>query len=118
MIRKTFLCAAILCLGLAAFAQDGKRSAKVKGYLIDNMCATGYEETAKGHPTACAKMDKCEKSGFSVVAGERTFKLDAKGNELVVEIVRTTKTRKGIVVQVEGTLDGDTLHVDSVSEVF
>ncbi len=118
MIRKTFLLAAVLCLGLAAVAQDSKRPAKIKGYLIDQMCSTGDETMAKGHPTACARMEKCEKSGFVVVEGEKTYKLDAKGNELAVEILKATKTQRGGMVEVEGTLDGDTIHADTVNEVF
>ena len=118
MIRKTILCAAALCLGLAAFAQDAKKPTKVRGFLIDNMCVTEDEEMAKGHPTACAKMDKCEKSGFAVVQGEKAYKLDAKGNERAAELVKSTKTQKGMVVEVEGTLEGDVLHADTINEVF
>ena len=118
MIRKTFIFAIVMCLGVAAYAQDAKKAAKVTGYLIDNMCASDEEDMAKGHPTACAKMDKCEKSGFAVVSKDKSYKLDAEGNKKASEIIKSTKTQKGVRVEVEGTLDGDTLHVDNITEVF
>ena len=117
MIRKTFLLAIVLCLGLSAFAQEAAKPTKIKGYLVDNMCASGDEAMDKGHPTACAKMDKCAKSGFAVVLGDKSYKLDEKGNELALEVVKSTKTEKGLKVEVEGTLEGDTLHATTVAEV-
>ncbi|HYG81094.1 MAG TPA: hypothetical protein VD861_11935 [Pyrinomonadaceae bacterium] len=114
MIRKASLVAVAVALtAVFAFAQEAeKKSVKVTGYVIDSMCAAmhGSEEEAQKHPNACALMPACEKSGFAVVAGDKTYKLDEQGNKLAAEALKAAKTKKGLKVEVEGTLDGDTLH--------
>ncbi|HEX8282480.1 MAG TPA: hypothetical protein VF588_03960 [Pyrinomonadaceae bacterium] len=120
MFRKVSLVAAVLALAASfAFAQEAeKKAVKVTGYVIDNMCAEmhGSEAEAKNHPNACALMEACQKSGFAVVSGEKTYKLDEQGNKLAAEALKAAKTRKGLKVDVEGTLDGDTLHATSLAE--
>ena len=119
MIRKISLLGVILALAAAlAYAQGDKKTVKVTGYVIDNMCAGMHstEEEAQKHPNACALMDKCEKSGFAVIAGEKTYKLDAEGNKLAAEALKAARTKKGLKVDVEGTLEGETLHVAKLAE--
>ena len=113
MIRKVSLVAAAVALAAVfAYAQGEQKAVKVTGYVIDNMCAGmhGTEEEAQKHPNACALMPSCEKSGFAVVAGDKTYRLDEQGNKLAAEAVKAAKTKKGLKVEVEGTLEGDTLH--------
>src|ERR687886_1017208 len=120
MIRKISLLGLALALTtLFAYAQDEKKTVKVTGYVIDNMCAEmhGTEEEASHHPNACALMESCQKSGFAVVSGEKTYKLDEQGNKLAAEALKAAKTKKGLKVDVEGTLEGDTLHASKLSEV-
>ena len=119
MIRKISLVAAAVALAAVfAYAQGEQKTLKVTGYVIDNMCAGmhGTEEEAQKHPNGCALMESCKKSGFVVVAGEKTYKLDGQGNKLAVEALEAAKTKKGLKVDVEGTLDGDTLHVAKLEE--
>ena len=120
MIRKVSLVAAVVALAVSfAFAQgDEKKTLKVTGYVVDNMCAGMHstEEEAQKHPNACALMEACQKSGFAIVAGEKTYKLDEQGNKLAAEALKAAKTRKGLKVEVEGTLEGDTLHATSLAE--
>ena len=120
MIRKISLLGLALALTAAfAYAQDEKKSVKVTGYVVDNMCAGmhGTEDEAKNHPNACALMPKCEKSGYAVVSGDKSYKLDDNGNKLAEQVLKSTHTKKGLKVEVEGTLDGDTLHADTLTEV-
>jgi hypothetical protein len=120
MIRKISLLGVILALAAAlAYAQGEKMTVKVTGYVIDNMCAGTHstEDEAKDHTISCALMPSCEKSGFSVVSGDKTYKLDDHGNKLAEQTLKTTHTKKGLKVEVEGTLDGDTLHADKLTEV-
>ena len=121
MIRKVSLVAVAVALAAVfAFAQEGeKKTVKLTGYVIDNMCAAmhGSEAEAKNHPNACALMPACEKSGFSVVAGDKTYKLDEQGNKLAAEALKAAKTKKGLKVEVEGTVEGDTLHAAKLAEV-
>ena len=121
MFRKVSLVAAAVALAASfALAQEAeKKPLKVTGYVIDNMCAGGIHgsaEEAEKHPNACALMPACEKSGFAVVAGEKTYKLDEQGNKLAAEALKAAKTRKGLKVDVEGTLEGETLHATSLAE--
>jgi len=120
MIRKISLLGVALALAAAlAYAQGDKKTVKVTGYVIDNMCAGMHssEDEAKDHSTSCALMPKCERSGFAVVSGDKSYKLDDNGNKLAEQVLKSTHTKKGVKVEVEGTLDGDTLHADKVTEV-
>jgi len=119
MFRKVSLVAAAVALAAAfAYAQGEQKTLKVTGYVIDNMCAEmhGTEEQAQKHPNGCALMESCQKSGFAVVSGEKTYKLDAEGNKLAAEALNAAKAKKGLKVDVEGTLEGDTLHVAKLAE--
>ena len=119
MFRKVSLVAAAVALAAAfAYAQGEQKSVKVTGYLLDNMYAGmhGTEEEAQRHPNGCALMENCKKSGYAVISGEKTYKLDEQGNKLVVEALEAAKTKKGLKVDVEGTLEGDTLHVATLTE--
>ncbi|HVF42293.1 MAG TPA: hypothetical protein VM936_04745 [Pyrinomonadaceae bacterium] len=118
MFGKVSLVAVVVALAAVfAFAQEGeKKSVKVSGYIVDNMCAEmhGSEAEAKNHPNACSLMEACEKSGFAVVSGDTKYKLDAAGNKLAAEALKGAKQKKGLKVDVQGTLEGDTLHADKL----
>jgi hypothetical protein len=120
MIRKVSLVAAVIAMAAVfAYAQGEQKTVKVTGYVIDNMCASGMhgtEEEAQKHPNGCALMESCQKSGFAVVAGEKTYKLDEQGNKLAAGALEAAKTKKGLKVDVEGTVEGDTLHVAKLAE--
>ncbi|MDQ1524333.1 MAG: hypothetical protein QOG00_1612 [Pyrinomonadaceae bacterium] len=124
MTRKIFaLSLLVLMAGVLAFAQEAKQPLKLTGYLIDNMCAgaegegDGVEETAKGHPTACALMPACSATGYSLVVEKKIYKLDEAGNKAALAVLKATKAKKGLRVEVEGTLDGNNLRATKVSEV-
>jgi type 1 fimbria pilin len=117
MFRKVSLAAvAVVLAAVFALAQSESKTVKVTGYIVDNMCAEmhGTEAEAKNHPNACALMPACEKSGFAVVSGDKKYKLDEQGNKLAADALKGAKTKKGLKVDVEGTLDGDTLHADKL----
>src|SRR2546423_1094688 len=120
MIRKFSLVAAAVALAAVfAYAQTENKSVKGTGYAIDNMCAGAHadEGEAKEHTTSCARRRRARKSAFAVVAGDKSYKLDAQGNKLAADLLRHTHTRRGVKVEVEGTLEGDTLHADKLAEV-
>jgi hypothetical protein len=119
MMRKLFPVALAVSLAAAfAFAQAQKKEVKLTGFVLDNMCASehGNEAEAKEHETSCALMEHCAKSGYAVVSKDAVYKLDARGNELVHALLKDTKTKKGLAVNVEGALEGDLLHVDKLEE--
>ena len=117
MMRKTLLTALVLMFAATAFAfAQEKKMAKINGFLVDNMCAS-TDADAKKHKTSCSLMEACVKSGYAVVSKDIVYKLDEKGNELALAILKETKTERGVAVTVEGTLADGVLHVDSISEV-
>ena len=122
MMRKIFpLIVVLAVMAGALMAQD--KSVTLTGYLIDNSCAANHEKDktfatwVKTHGTSCAMMESCEKSGYAVFAGDKLYKLDDKGNESAEALLKSTKSKKGLKVSAEGTVDGDTLKVTKMTEV-
>lgn len=121
MLRRSLVAVMVLVVGGAALAAGEGKEVKLNGYVIDNMCASAHPndlaDTAKGHPTACATMPNCMKSGYSVVADGTQYKLDEEGNKKVVGLLKGGKSKKGLAVVVEGTVEGDTLKVKKIALV-
>jgi type 1 fimbria pilin len=122
MARKAFVISVVLLFAAIAFAA-GSDTIKLKGYVIDNACSARAKsengvEKVKAHSIKCAQMANCAKSGYAVVTDEgKLYKLDDAGNAKVADILKATKVDKGLQVEVEGTVDGDTLKVKTISEV-
>jgi hypothetical protein len=120
-MKKIFAIGIILLMASIALALEGK-DVKLTGYVIDNACSArasgeGGADKVKAHATKCALMPPCAKSGYAVYADGKLYKLDEAGNKQVAEILKSTKTEKGVSVSVEGTLDGETLHATKIEEV-
>src|SRR5712692_905956 len=119
MIRKISVLT-ILVLTAAVLYAQGNKPVTITGNLIDNACADSAKDIdtrAKNHSTSCALMDACETSGYAVYADHKLYKLDDKGNSSAVDLLKNTKTQKGVRVAVEGTVEGDTIHVTKLTEV-
>jgi len=121
MNRKLLL--VILSLAFAAMLHAQNSTAiKVSGYLIDNACADSAKgelsARAKGHSVSCALMDSCEKSGYSVVTEDnKRYKLNEKGEGMAAELLKNTKSTKGVKVALEGNSNGDVVDVTKLTEV-
>ncbi len=119
MIRKVFALTIVALMAGVLFAQE--KTVTITGNLIDNACAESAKDLgtrAKNHSTSCAMMDGCEKSGYAVYASDnKLYKLDEKGNDSAADLLRNTKTKKGVKVSVEGTVEGNTIHVTKLTEV-
>ena len=123
MIRKLFAIGVVITVAVVLYAQ-GNQSVKLNGYLIDNACANArakdkdFAEKVKNHKTSCALMPNCAGSGFAVLSSEgKLYKLDDAGNKSAEELLKNTETKMGVMVAVEGTVEGDTLHVTKLTEV-
>jgi len=122
MIRKVFPLVVVLALMAGALIAQEK-SVTLTGYLIDNACAASHASDktfatwVKTHGTSCASMESCEKSGYAVFADDKLYKLDEAGNTSAAELLKNTKSKKGLHVKVEGTVDGDTVKVTKLTEV-
>ena len=120
MNRK--LLVVILSLAFAAMLYAQSSTAiKVSGYLIDNACAGSAKgdlaTRAKGHTVSCALMDSCEKSGYSVVTDDnKRYKLNEKGEGMAAELLKNTKSTKGVKVALEGNYNGDVVDVAKLTE--
>jgi type 1 fimbria pilin len=122
MTRKLFALGLILMVAFVLYAQ-GDKSIKITGNLIDNACSAahvkdaGFAERANKHKTSCALMPSCEGSGYAVYSEGKLYKLDEAGNKSAADLLKDTETKMGVMVAVEGTVDGDTVHVTKITEV-
>ena len=121
-MNRKFLAITLLLAFAAVLYAQGNKSVKINGYLIDNACAESAKDLgtrAKGHSTSCAIMEACATSGYAVYADDnKLYKLDDAGNTSAGALLKSTKTKKGVKVAVEGTVDGDTIKVTKLTEVM
>ena len=115
---KKSLLAVIVALGLAA-ALSGQSDQKINGWLVDSVCA-GHHATEPGyaanHDKKCNLMDVCVKSGYSVItADQKVYKLDQKGAEQALALLKATDKDKDWKVVVTGTVDGQNIAVTSIA---
>jgi hypothetical protein len=121
MNRKLLVVILSLAFTAMLYAQNSK-AIKVTGFLIDNACADSAKgelgTRAKGHSVSCALMDGCEKSGYSVVTEDNTrYKLNDKGEGMAAELLKNTKSTKGVKVALEGNYNGSEVDVTKLAEV-
>ena len=122
MTRKFLALTAILAFLIVLRAQTPK-TVTLNGYIIDNACAGGMAkkatlgESVKTHKTSCALMPPCVTSGYAVYTAEgKLYKFDKAGNDQAEALLKDTETKAGVKVEVEGTLDGDTIKVTKLAE--
>jgi hypothetical protein len=119
MLKSFVLTLVVVIAAVAVVAAKGK-DVKLTGYIVDNACAAKMSkdgDKAKGHPKACAQMQGCIDSGHQIYADGKWYKFDKASESKVADVVKNEKSDKGLQVTVEGSLDGDTITVKSISEV-
>ncbi|MGO4882029.1 MAG: hypothetical protein ACLP59_14545 [Bryobacteraceae bacterium] len=80
------------------------------GTLVDVMCKN---KDLASHTTKCAL--SCSKSGYGLVLADGKFvKFDESGNAKALAALKATKKEKDLKAKVTGTLDGDTVQVETV----
>lgn len=103
------LAVSFLVVALAGAALAGEW----QGHLMDAMCAAKLKDKAAGHKAKCAL--SCAKSGFGLVTAEGKFiKFDEGGNAKAQEALKATSKEQDLTVRVTGTLDGETIQVESL----
>ncbi len=122
MLKKLFVCSLVSLLLIGVFA-SAQSPIKLKGYLIDMMCANAYADEpnalaeAKKHPKECSLMPQCKKDGYAVMTEDGTiYKLDKVGNKKAAEILDKTTTEEGLVVAFEADIKGKVLYVKTMAE--
>lgn len=81
--------------------------------LVDTMCSLKVKADPDKHTRECAL--QCAKGGYGVFTADGTYlKLDAKGNEQVVTLLKASKNADKLRVNVTGTRNGETIAVSSI----
>ena len=123
MNRKLFVISILIAVAAAAVLYAQKKEVKLTGNLIDNACSShhvndkDFGDRVANHTTSCALMAACKGSGYAVYAESKLYKLDDAGSKLAQGVLEDSKTEKGVRAAVEGTLEGDTIHVTKLTEV-
>jgi hypothetical protein len=101
MTKKLLLTAAIF-LAVSSASAFGE---EFKGTISDSMCAAKHVNASKDD-MACAQ--KCVKGGSAavLVIGDKVYKIDNQ---------ESVKDHIGHKVNVMGTMNGDTIHIDKVT---
>jgi hypothetical protein len=111
MKRVVLLAAVALMLPAFAAAEDWSGVS-----IVDVQCSAKAKQNADAHTRDCALM--CAKSGFGIVDKSGNFlKFDAKGNQEAQKLLENSSKKDHLRVNVTGTKDGDTIHVQSLSMV-
>ncbi len=124
-----FLLVAALTLAGRSMAQvDGvgiRSVAAWQGYLVDVRTAQEFlknpgsaMKNASQYDRATALLPQNSGSGFGIFTEGTWLKFDTAGSTQAVDLIRNTKTEKGIMVVVTGILNGDELNVRSLKETL
>lgn len=107
---------AIMSLALAVLGQG--KSTTLTGHLIDKMCSQTKTtaEAVAGHGKDCILNEHCLKSGLGVFSDGKYYQFDEKGTSLAKAALEKTDKKKGAAFKVVGTVDGDKMTVESISE--
>jgi hypothetical protein len=118
-MRAGLLAAAMMMivgLGVTGAAQAPTQT--IKGHLVDVMCTTKHAtegDFIAKHDKTCLLMEGCVKSGYSLVTADgKMLKLDAKGSQQALALIKKTERSSNWTVAVNGTVSGDTITVASI----
>lgn len=92
----------------------------IQGHLIDVMCATKHAHEgstyAAGHDKKCLLMEGCIRSGYAVLTADgRLLKLDEKGNQLALALIKKTDREKDWKVTVNGHVANELITVSTLA---
>jgi hypothetical protein len=112
---------------LPAFAATGTGPTTLKGVIMDKACSSKAEVrllpngieggmiVAEAHTRECALMPACQKSGYGIFTWDQKFvAFDSAGNRKAFEAIKASKKLDDFEVEVTGTLEGDTIKVESL----
>lgn len=100
------------------------------GYLVDQKCGiagidiqdgTDLTKNPEKHQLSCAMMPGCLASGFGLFIKQtdgtyKFYKFDANGSKMSIDqIINKTQKRDNFLVDVSGTMSGDTITVASIT---
>ena len=99
---------------------------KFVGYLIDAQCMKAVESTPDAldfiehHTKDCILMPSCIRDGYVLYLPKKKtwLKLDKKGNQIALKLLRKSKRNSRFFVSVKGKKVKSVLKVASIHEVF
>jgi hypothetical protein len=115
----------------AASATAAASAQTYTGYLVDQLCgisgvdiqdSTDLTKSPEKHQLTCAMMPGCLASGFGLFIKQsdgtyRFYKFDAAGSQLAIDnVINKTKKADNFLVDVNGTMNGDTITVTTITE--
>ncbi len=114
--------------GSAAAQEKGYEKAtshSLKGYLVDQMCASGMVKKgteaamakAAKHTKECALEDMCMESGYGVMSNGKYYKFDKNGDKEALALVKKTDSKSNIMIEVSGTGTNKEFKVASIKEI-
>ena len=121
-ITLALLLLAVL-ISAPSFAADTKPASQkqtIQGHLVDVACATENAQKPKAgfaekHDKDCLTMPDCVETGYSVLtADNKVIKFDKQGNEQAKKLIAETNKKADWKIAVTGTVNGDTIAVDSL----
>ena len=101
-----------------------KTSHKMTGYMVDQMCGKKMvmsdikKSNAKAarHTKDCLLEESCKTSGYGLVTGGKYYKFDKSGDQKALDYLNSTKKEDNIKVDVTGTMDGNSINVESIKD--
>lgn len=105
MKRLLGISAGLALLSVTALAESWS------GTVVDTMCKG---KDLANHTRQCAL--GCAKNGFGIVTADGKFvKFDEEGNAKTLAALKASKKDKDLKATVDGTMEGDVIHVDSIT---
>ena len=89
------------------------------GILIDVMCgevAALNLEKAASHKVFCSLSLNCRESGFGIITDGKFYSFDQIGNQEALKLLKGTRKKSHVKVEITGDLDGDTVRVSKIQE--
>jgi hypothetical protein len=124
----------VAILAVCALSFGGAMAGKYMGYLSDVACGTSATGKAgdgtnmktepEKHSVACMVAAPCAASGYGLLINEGTasakkyvfYKFDKKGSDLAAKLLKDTKKKDNMSVEVAGMKEKDTIKVTSITE--
>ena len=98
---------------LSAVFSAASFAATFDGTIMDGMCAGAKKDPAT-HTAKCSMA--CSKSGYGLMTADGKYvKFDEAGNAKTLAALKDTAKKDDLKATVNGTMDGDTLKVETVS---
>ncbi len=123
-MRTAFLLLTAALFVAAPVASPAQTAGQViQGYLVDASCAAGMmvrpetaTKRAARHTRACALDEECSKSGYGLITEGRWVKFDAAGDRIALELLKKSRTERGMVVAATGRMAGERFAVTALEE--